>query len=94
MIPGRKTFQSPLHRGTGFNKRRTVQYTRRLEHFQSPLHRGTGFNVITGTLGDTILNFQSPLHRGTGFNINLDQIFGIHFESFSPLFIGAQVSTS
>ncbi len=38
--------------------------------------------------------FQSPLHRGTGFNSLSQRANEQDREPFSPLFIGAQVSTS
>ena len=86
-------FQSPLHRGTGFNIHRSPAQSPGPLIFQSPLHRGTGFNFMSFTELNQSTNFQSPLHRGTGFNHSCAAMQRISSIPFSPLFIGAQVST-
>jgi len=60
-------FQSPLHRGTLFNKLAAKPAATPCQ-FQSPLHRGTLFNAGNHRSGRELHAFQSPLHRGTLFN--------------------------
>ncbi len=108
-------FQSPLHRGTGFNILSELHGGD--VDFQSPLHRGTGFNAanaidrvpfvlsVPSSSGHRFQpygpawrmhrpqDFQSPLHRGTGFN-DESPCGCCSSQHFSPLFIGAQVSTA
>ena len=83
----------PLHRGTGFNQAHTGASLNpmALSVPSSSGHRFQHFHGFCGCGGGA--NFQSPLHRGTGFNVQklLERLF--LGSAFSPLFIGAQVST-
>ena len=110
-------FQSPLHRGTGFNPWKLHGESLSGTTF-SPLFIGAQVSTVhIGEMRPCCICFQSPLHRGTGFNssicfacdaigqLSVPSSSGHRFQrtrnaaqallslSFSPLFIGAQVST-
>src|SRR6266536_3299744 len=114
----RRGFQSPLPRGTTFNRgdrkalfgellvsvpsssghdfqpRRPRPDHRRRRPFQSPLPRGTTFNPTpSSTPRAPSPMFQSPLPRGTTFNalVRLAELALV--DGFSPLFLGARLST-
>src|SRR6266481_3288337 len=62
--------------------------------FQSPLHRGMCFDAFprySSWCG--CVRFQSPLHRGICFDYLILQPSPLQCSGFSPLFIGACVST-
>ena len=62
-------FQSPLHRGSLFNRSSMTRVSAILIAFQSPLHRGRLFNTgLTCSAASESVVFQSPLHRGSLFN--------------------------
>ena len=60
-------FQSPLHRGSLWNRLQNKNRERR-GFFQSPLHRGSLWNNFSGMLPQGLDYFQSPLHRGSLWN--------------------------
>ncbi len=87
-------FQSPLHRGTLFNQKRSSPWKGCVRHF-SPLFIGE----LSSTQSEKFLageerTFQSPLHRGTLFNVFFQALTWAHKCDFSPLFIGELSSTT
>jgi hypothetical protein len=88
-----RLFQSPLHRGTRFNEA-AQQAKKEAQNISVPSSSGHTFQPISMSRTSTVASkFQSPLHRGTRFNRSGRHPCRSQREHFSPLFIGAHVST-